>query len=228
MGILSKKTFSFKGGVLPQLTGGLSHYYGAATGDQGDTANWITDPLDMFGTRAKAAQDQADAILRGSLDAQAQAQMDAYRKQVGLQQPYYDAGVNALSQLSTPGTIPLSAQYNRDLEQGSRALNRSLAASGQFRSSNAYDKFGQFYNQLSGQEAGRQYNNALAPIKIAQDAMGSMGGAADTYGAGMSNAYNNYGQQGAQNALAYGQNRADTYNTIGQSLGSVANYYGSR
>lgn len=189
------------------------------------------DPLDVFGRKKRSDELEREKIYdmqRAGLSAQEIAQRTAYERSVALQQPYYDAGVNALSQLNTPGTIPLSDQYNRDLEQGSRALNRSLAASGQFRSSNAYDKFGQFYNQLSGQEAGRQYNNALAPIKIAQDSMGAMGGAADTYGAGMAGAYNNYGANMAQNALAYGQRRADQYNNVGQGAVSAMNYFGSK
>lgn len=186
------------------------------------------DPIDLLGYQADDAKRKAKEAQDASLSAQERAQKDAYERQIMQQQPYYDAGVNALAQLSTPGTIPLSAQYGRDLEQGSRALNRSLAASGQFRSSNAYDKFGQFYNQLSGEEMGRQYNNALAPIKIAQDAMGAMGGAADTYGAGMTSAYNNYGNQNAQNALLYGQRRADSYTNAANAIGQGVNYFGSR
>lgn len=186
------------------------------------------DPMDLLGYQADEAKRKAKEAQDAALSAQERAQKDAYERQILQQKPYYDAGVNALAQLSTPGTIPLSAQYDRDLEQGSRALNRSLAASGQFRSSNAYDKFGQFYNQLSGQEAGRQYNNALAPVKIAQDAMGAMGGASDTYGAGMTSAYNNYGQQNAQNALLYGQRRADSYTNAANAIGQGINYFGSR
>lgn len=190
--------------------------------------SYLTDPLDLWGYRAGEARDEVSAIQDQELQAQINAQRDAYNQMVAQQKPYYDAGVNALNQLSTPGTIPLSQQYRRDLEQGSRALNRSLAASGQFRSSNAYDKFGQFYNQLGGEEMGRQYNNALAPIKIGQQAMGATSQAADNFGAGMSGAYNNYGNQMAQNALNYGQNRADAFNTAGQSVNSMFNYFGSR
>lgn len=207
--------------LLPGGGGGL----GTGLGQVGSI---LGDPMDLFGNRAKYSAEQVRKTQEEAFNLQQQAQRDAYLKSVQQQQPYYDAGVNALSQLSTPGEIPLSAQYGRDMEQGSRALNRSLAASGQFRSSNAYDKFGQFYNQLSGQEAGRQYNNALAPIKIAQDAMGAQQGAADTYGAGMSSAYNNRGNQLAQNALNYGQQRADAYGTAGNAFNSMMNYYGSR
>lgn len=194
----------------------------------GTKAGAFFDPMDLMGYQADEVKRKAKEAQDAALSAQERAQKDAYERQIMQQKPYYDAGVNALNQLSTPGTIPLSDQYNRDMEQGSRAINRSLAASGQFRSSNAYDKFGDFYNQLSGEEMGRQYNNALAPIKIAQDAMGAMGGAADTYGAGMTSAYNNYGNQNAQNALLYGQRRADSYTNAANSIGQGINYFGSR
>lgn len=204
---------------------GVGGSLGSTTGQIGSI---LGDPLDLFGKRAGYAAKQAANAQEQAFNEQQRAQRDAYLRQVQQQQPYYDAGVNALAQLNTPGTIPLSEQYGRDLEQGSRALNRSLAASGQFRSSNAYDKFGDFYNQLSGEEMGRQYNNALAPIKLAQDAMGAMGGAADTYGAGMSSAYNNRGNQLAQNALNYGQQRQDSFQNAGNAFNSMMNYYGSR
>lgn len=188
--------------------------------------NWLSDPLDLFGTRAGATRDRISEINQATLDAQNKARKDAYLRQIGLQQPYYDAGVRALSQLDTPGEIPFSEQYQNDLQQGTRSLNRSLAAAGKFNSSDADQKLGQFYNQLSGEEMGRRYNNALMPIQIAQNAMGASNAAAQSYGAGMSGAYQNFGQNAAQNAMNYGQNRADVYNTMGQSLNSMAQYYG--
>jgi len=186
----------------------------------------IADPMDLFGSRAGRTRDEISDINNATLSAQDKAQREAYLRQLELQQPYYDAGVNALTQLSNPGEMPFSEQYQNDFTQGTRSLNRSLASMGKFNSSDADQKLGQFYNQLSGEEMGRRYNNALAPIKIAQNAMGASNQAADTYGQGMSSAYQNFGTNSAQNALSYGQNRADTYNTIGQSLNSMAQYYG--
>lgn len=188
--------------------------------------NWLSDPMDLFGHRARATRDRIAEINELTLNAQNKAQRDAYLRQVALQQPYYDAGVRALSQLENPGEIPFSEQYQNDLQKGTRALNRSLAASGKFNSSDADEKLGSFFNQLSGEEMGRRYNSALMPIQIAQNAMGSSNRAAQGYGAGMSGAYQNFGQNAAQNAMAYGQNRADAYNTMGQSLNSMAQYYG--
>lgn len=223
MGVLDKFLGVGLGGVIGPAGQALmaKEYAGTSAGA------WF-DPMDLLGFRADATQDEIARLQNMALSEQEVAQRDAYLQSLAQQKPYYDAGVNALEQLNTPGVIPPSQQYLADLEQGNRALNRSLAASGQFRSSNAYDTLGRFQNQLSGQEAGRRYNNALAPIKIAQDAMGSMGRASDTYGAGMANAYGNYGNQSAQNALAYGQSRADAYRTAGNSINQAAQYYGSR
>jgi hypothetical protein len=203
-------------------------YGGLVPGVKSDNTkfNWASDPMDLFGTRAKKSRDKVAEINAATLDMQQEAQKKAYLEQITMQQPYYNAGVNALSQLSDPGEIPLSEQYQNDYTTGTRSLNRALAASGKFNSSDADLKLGQFYNQLGGEEIGRRYNNAIAPIKIGQNAMGAQSQAADTYGSGMSSAYQNYGNSQASNALAYGQNRADAYNTMGQSLNSMAQYYG--
>lgn len=208
----------------------MGNFWGGAPswGSGNKTMSTILDPMDLFGYRAGATRDKVAEQQRAALAIQLNEQRSAYDAAVAQQKPYYDAGVNALNQLSTPGDIPLSAQYNRDMEQGSRALNRSLAASGQFRSSRAGNEFGNFYNQLSGAEASRRYNDALDPIKIAQSAMMGMNGASDTFGAGSAGAINNFSGQMANNALLYGQQRADAFNTFGQSANNALQSYASR
>jgi hypothetical protein len=73
----------------------------------------------------------------------------------------------------------------------------------------------------------RQYQQALNNIRIGQNAVGTLGQAASGLGSGASSIYGNWGNQAAQNALGYGQNRSNSFNQAGNLASGAAMYFGS-
>lgn len=203
---------------------------------------------------SKAAQGQADAAERA-----AQVQADAsryasdlqqkqYEENVQRQQPFYQAGVNALPELvSASRYTPFSMeQFQADpgyafrLSEGTKALDRSAAARGGLISGAATRAATRYGQDMASNEYTNAFNRyqqerqaRLGPLQ----ALTGMGGttASNLGAAGQTNATNigNYGMAGA-NATAEGymgaaNARASGYmgvsNALTSGLGTGINYY---
>jgi len=126
-----------------------------------------------------AANTQADASRQAT-----QAQQDALNKQIALNQPFYDTGVNAMNKLAGQANYtPAAFNYEADpgyafrFNEGMKGINATAAARGGLISGNAL-KAASDYGQASGSQ---EYQNA----------------------------YNRYLTNNAQNLQAYNTNTAN-------------------
>lgn len=162
----------------------------------------------------KAAKTQAKAAQEG-IDAQERM----FERQVELQQPWREAGVNALARLQqlAPYQQFGEAQFRADpgyafrLSEGMKALERSRAAGGNLLSGGTI-RAGQRYAQdLASQEYGNAFNRyqaeraaTLQPYQslagIGQTAANTLTGAAGQLGQGQAAGY---GQMGSALASGY-------------------------
>jgi hypothetical protein len=203
---------------------------------------------------SKAAQGQADAATQAA-EAQSAAaryaadlQQKQYEENVARQQPFYQAGVNALPALVQASNYkPFGMdQFNADpgyafrLSEGQKALDRSAAARGGLISGGALKAAATYGQNMGSQEYQNAFNRyqterqaTLSPLQ----ALTGMGGttASNLGAAGQTNATNigNLGMAGAAataegymgSANARASGYMGTANALTSALGTGLNYY---
>ena len=198
-------------------------FSGTGLADPSSPLSYIADPLDLFGHRAKFEQEQQNAIARGSADRSINALRDQYATTLGYQQPFLGLGSYGLNQI---GQYQQGENFNQMLNEGSRQLRGSAAASGLGNSSAAARNMAGFVGNLTQEDMQRQYQQALNNIGIGQNAVGTLGQAAQGLGSGASSIYGNWGQNAAQNALQYGDRRSQSITNAGDLAAGAAQYFG--
>lgn len=204
----------------------------------------------------KAASTQADAA-RDSAAIQAQATRDQiasqermFERQVDLQEPWRQAGMTALNQLTPLATeyTPFGMEqfqedpgYQFRLSEGMKALDRQAAARGGLISGSALRGAQRFGQDLASQEYGAAFNryqterNALLnPLQslagVGQTATNQLSGAAGQTGANLANIIGAGGTAQANAIGAAGQARASGYmgqaNALNATLGNITNIAG--
>lgn len=194
----------------------------------------------------RAASTQADAA-RASAAIQAQATRDQiasqermFERQVDLQEPFRQSGVNALGQLQSPqtqlpaafsGQVNMMADpgYQFRLSEGMKALDRQAAARGGLISGSALRGAQRFGQDLASQEYGAAYDRALTEYNaqvgradtmynrfagqagIGQTATNRLGGAAEQTGTNLANIIGQGATAQAGAIGAAGQARASGY-----------------
>lgn len=189
--------------------------------------------------QADAAQNAANTSAAAT-DRAIALQREQYQKQLELQKPFYDVGVNALPELVKASKYtPFSMQnfqqdpgYAFRLKEGQQALDRSAAARGGLISGGAL-KAAQRYGQDMGSQ---EYMNAFnryqteraARLQPLQSLTGMSQTTANTLGTAGSNMAGNVGnaymQQGVNqgNALLAGQQaRSSSYGDIAKLFGQT-------
>jgi hypothetical protein len=185
---------------------------------------WVAGSIigsSLIGANAasKAAKAQASAA-----DQATQLQREMFEKQLELQQPFQEAGVNALAKMQK-GVVSdyMDPSYQFRLGEGMKALERQAAARGGLISGGALKAAQRYGQDYASQEFGNAYNRLAAMAGIGQTATGAMGNAAGNFGA---NAGQNYmgaanarasGYVGGANAITGGLNQYLNY-TQGQNL----------
>lgn len=221
----------------------------------GDIVGSVAD-LFGFGPASK----QADAV-EGAAAAQAAAskyaidtQKAMFDKQIELQEPWRQAGTNALNQMQEgayelpanfsfdASQVPQDPGYSFRLSEGMNAMNRSAAAKGGLMSGAAL-KAGQRYGQAMGsQEYQNAYSRALdkynadvgrstlgfnrlaSQAGLGQTSANQIGGAASQYGTNVSNLATAQGANQANALLAEGNIRSSQYGNYGKAFDALANY----
>lgn len=165
---------------------------------------------------ADAAGNAAEAQIQGSRESTA-AQERMFNKQVELQAPWREAGVNALGRLTRGDILNEDPGYAFRLSEGQKALDRSAAARGGLISGaalKAATRFGQDYGS-------QEYTNAF-------NRYANIAGLGQTATNNMSNAAGNFGAAEGANAINAGNARASGYvggaNAMNQGLGTYLNY----
>jgi hypothetical protein len=180
----------------------------------------------------KAAGAQADAARAGTAEQRRQ-----FNKQMELQEPFRQAGVNALPDLvSASRYTPFDYEaYQNDpgvgfrFREGLKALDRSAAARGGLLGGNQLRGVTQFGQELASQEYGNAFNRYQAERAARLNPLQSLAGMGQTNAATMAQQAGQYGQNMAQNAATMGNIRASGYmntaNALTGALGTGLNYY---
>ena len=188
-----------------------------------------------------AASTQADAASRAS-----DAQLQAFREQAALQEPFRQAGVRALPQLEAqrnmmPGAFTGRVDLGQDpgyafrLSEGQKALDRSAAARGGLISGGAMKAAQRFGQDLGSQEYQNAYNRALTGYnaEVAREATGynrlaALAGIGQTatgqIGAAGQNAAANMGNLMTSGAAATAAGQVGQANALTGGLSTYLNY----
>jgi hypothetical protein len=167
----------------------------------------------------KAAGTQATAA-----DQSNQLQERMFNKQVELQEPWRQAGVNALNRMQSGDVMGMmDPSYKFRFGEGMKALDRQAAARGGLISGGALKAAQRYGQDVASTEFGNAYNRLAGLAGIGQTATGATSNAAGNYGANAANTMMTganaraSGYVGGANALTGGLNQYLNY-TQGQNL----------
>lgn len=176
----------------------------------------------------RAAKTQAQAADRAT-----EAQERMFGRQVELQEPFRQVGVNALPELVEASRYtPFNYEaYQNDpgvgfrFREGLKALDRSAAARGGLLGGNQLRGVTQFGQELASQEYGNAFNRYQAERAARLNPLQSLTGMGQSSAATMAQQAGQYGQAMAQNAATMGNIRASQYaNTANALTGGLSNY----
>lgn len=171
------------------------------------------------GVDASNAASKAANIQANSADQATQLQRDMFNKQVELQQPYQEAGVNALNKMQSGNVMGMmDPSYQFRFGEGLKAIDRQAAARGGLISGGALKAAQRYGQDYASTEFGNAYNRLASLAGIGQTATNTMGNAAGQFGVNAGN-----------NMMAGANARASGYvggaNALTSGLSGAANMY---
>lgn len=167
----------------------------------------------------------------------AASQERMFNRQVELQAPFREAGVNALPELVAASRYtPFSMdQFQQDpgyafrMREGLKALDRSATARGGLLSGNQLRGVTQFGQDLASQEYTNAFNRYQAERAARLNPLQSLAGMGQSNAATMAQQAGQFGQNMAENQIARGNLRASSYmgaaNALTGGIGQGLNYY---
>lgn len=196
----------------------------------------------MSSSAAKsAAQTSASAADRA-----AELQRQMFERQVELQEPWRQAGVNALTKLQTAADYtPFGMQqfqtdpgYGFRLAEGQKALERQAAARGGLISGAALKAAQRYGQEMGSQEYQNAFNRyqaeraaTLNPLQslagLGQTSTNALTNAAGTYGGAVGNIYQNQAANIGNMQLARGSIYGNALGSLGQLYGRTNPNFGS-
>jgi len=206
----------------------------------------------IFGSN-KAADAQKKAAKKQAKLTQAalKQQKEALERQIGLQEPFRQVGVNALAQYPTaaaPSYTPFGTPqfqtdpgYNFRMAEGMKALERSAAARGLLQSGGTLKGIQQYGQNLASDEYQNAFNRylleqtkireeRLAPLEyqigLGQAAASGQAANVGTTANSISELTQALGNIGAQRAVAQGNIAASTAGSIGNAFSQGVGAYG--
>lgn len=180
----------------------------------------------------QSAREQSKAIDRGTA-----SQERIFNRQVELQEPFRQVGVNALPELVeaskykpfTYEDFIVDPGYRFRLQEGLRALDRTAAARGGLLSGAQLRGVTRFGQELASQEFGNAFNRYNIGFQNRLNPLQSLTGMGQTTTNTLANQAGQHGQSLAQNAATMGNIRASGYmnaaNALTGALGQGVNYY---
>lgn len=193
------------------------------------------------GMQSNAAQNAAQ--LQAQSAAQAQAiQQQEFNTQQANQQPWLQAGGQALSQMSnpyfqqsfTPGDLTQDPGYQFRMNQGTAAIQASAAANGGLMSGNTMKALNDYGQQSASQEYQNAYNRfnndqsqqfgRLSTIAgLGQNSTNNLGQMGQQYAQNMGNIITQNGNNQGASQIAQGNSWANSISGIGSSIGNNMN-----
>lgn len=170
------------------------------------------------------AASKASSTQAASADQATQLQREMFNKQVELQEPWRQAGVNALAKMQSGNVMGyMDPSYSFRLGEGMKALDRQAAARGGLISGGALKAAQRYGQDFASQEFGNAYNRLAGLAGVGQTATNAMGANAANFGANAGNTMmaganaRASGYVGGANALTGGLNQYLNY-TQNQNL----------
>jgi hypothetical protein len=170
------------------------------------------------------AASKASSTQAASADQATQLQERMFNKQVELQEPWRQAGMNALNKMQSGDVMSyMDPSYKFRFGEGLKALDRQAAARGGLISGGALKAAQRYGQDFASQEFGNAYNRLAGLAGVGQTATGATSNAAGAFGANAGNlmtgagAARASGYVGGANALTGGLNQYLNY-TQGQNL----------
>lgn len=131
----------------------------------------------------RAAKTQAEAANRAT-----DVQSDIFNRQVELQEPWRQAGINALGKLQSGDVMGyMDPSYQFRLSEGLKAMQRTAAARGGLLSGGALKEAQRYGQGLASTEYGNAFNRLASLAGVGQTATNQLGSAAGTYGSNVGN-----------------------------------------
>ena len=210
--------------------------------------------LDIFGfgpaSKQSQAVTQAAETGAGASRYAADVQRQMFERNVALQEPFRQAGVNALATMqqqyaNMPAAFTGQVNLGQDpgyafrLSEGQKALDRQAARAGGLISGSALKAAQRYGQEMGSQEYGNAYNRALtnynaavnregtgynrlaAMSGIGQTATGNLSGMGQSYGNTMGNIAMTGGANQANAMLQQGNIGASQYGTLGRGIGQL-------
>jgi hypothetical protein len=160
-----------------------------------------------------AANTQAAATDRAG-----ELQERMFNKQVELQEPWRQAGINALNRMQSGDVMGMmDPSYQFRLGEGMKALERTAAARGGLISGGALKAAQRYGQDVASTEFGNAYNRLAGLAGVGQTATGAMGNAANAYGT-------NAGNMMTSGAAARASGYVGGANALSSGLGQYMNY----
>jgi hypothetical protein len=160
-----------------------------------------------------AANTQAAATDRAG-----ELQERMFNKQVELQEPWRQAGMNALNKMQSGDVMGMmDPSYSFRLGEGLKALDRTAAARGGLISGGALKAAQRYGQDFASQEFGNAYNRLAGLAGVGQTSTNAIGNAAGTYGA-------NAGNMMTSGAAARASGYVGGANALTSGLGQYMNY----
>lgn len=197
------------------------------------------------GSQQARAAEKAAETTGASTDRAIALQREQYQKQLEMQKPFYDVGVNALPELVNASRYQNFGmnQFQADpgyafrLSEGQKALERSAAARGGLLSGGtgkALQRFGQDYGSQEYMNAFNRYQTERAarlnPLQsltgMAQTTANTLGSAGQNMAGNIGNAYMQQGVNQGNALLAGNQARASAYGDIAKLYGQTNPNFG--
>jgi hypothetical protein len=180
----------------------------------------------------RASKAQAAAAREG-----AAAEERMFNRQVELQEPFRQVGVNALPDLVAaskydPFTLEkfrAGPSYGFRLKEGLRAIENSALAGGMGRSGSTLRGLTRYGQELGSEEFTNAFNLYQAERAARLNPLQSLAGMGQTTATTLAGQAGTYGQSLASNAATMGNIRASGYmgtaNALTNALGQGVNYY---
>ena len=194
-------------------------------------SGFIAGSVIQGGASYAGAKAQARAADRATAEQKRQ-----FERQVELQEPFRQVGVNALPELVEASRYtPFSMeQFQQDpgyafrMREGLKALDRSAAARGGLLSGNQLRGVTQFGQELGSQEYTNAFNRYQSERAARLNPLQSLAGMGQSNAATMAQQAGQFGQSMAENALMRGNMRASGYAGIANAATSGISGYLNR
>jgi hypothetical protein len=179
---------------------------------------WVATAIAGSAAVGLYSANKASGTQAASADQAAQLQERMFNKQVELQEPWRQAGVNALNRMQSGDVMGMmDPSYQFRLGEGMKALDRQAAARGGLISGGALKAAQRYGQDFASNEFGNAYNRLAGLAGVGQTATGAMGSAAGQFG---TNAGNLMTGAGAARASGY----VGGANALTSGLGQYLNY----